>query len=220
MSLRGHSQHRSPLAPTLGQCARFCAGAGWLICSRIGHTTASSEETIRDIKPLHQVDYGTPWFLYGLIAAAAAVVVGMVVFFARRRRRPQPTASADPYAQTLAALDALGPPRADNHADARVYHFRLSDILRAYMEAALAVNATDLTREEIMRRLEHTAPIAQQQQLRAELGAVLATTDAVKFAGATPDVETQTQTWHATRQVVEAIHRAVLQAEQPRGEAQ
>jgi hypothetical protein len=62
----------------------------------------------------------------------------------------------------------------------RRWHFAVSEVVRAYVEARFGLNATDLTTQEILARLDEGVPL--DGRVRSELERFLFDTDRVKFA--------------------------------------
>ena len=60
------------------------------------------------------------------------------------------------------------------------FHFRLSEIFREYLEGRFSFGATDMTTEEILKRLSDFADFDSAQ--KATIGNLLEETDKVKFA--------------------------------------
>ncbi len=118
---------------------------------------ASEVSDIRDIKPLRRVEDDPRWLLWtGLAALAAALLAGAWWWWRRRRPRggDAPEAPAPPpWELALSELDRLRGADISDLRALRRYHFRLSSVVRAYVEGRFGLNATDLTTEEILARL-------------------------------------------------------------------
>ncbi len=101
------------------------------------------------------------------------------------RRHAKPAAPALPAHEiVLAALDRLGATDFTDRAALRRAYFELSEVVRVYVEARFGLNATDLTSEEIVRRMPAIPALgpAAGERLRRFLG----DTDRVKFAAHLP----------------------------------
>jgi len=141
---------------------------------------------IRDIKPVVEVPLGVPWWLVALGVLVALAILAALVVWARRRRRPRaPAAPPEPVdAHALRLLAQAQRELGDDPEEAQRYYFRISEIVRAYVEARFALNATDLTTEEIAGRLAGVAEFPGTE--RPRLLALLTAADTVKFAKREP----------------------------------
>jgi hypothetical protein len=156
---------------------------------------------IRDLKPLRRVRRGPPWLwigagLAGLLLAAAAA------WFWYRRPRPEAPPIA-PHVLAFGELDELR--RATDFDDPRAvrrFHFRISEVVRTYVEGRWGLNATDLTTEEILPELTELADLAAAE--KARLSEFLRATDRVKFAEHQPSPNEIEATWEGALGFVEA----------------
>ena len=165
---------------------------------------------IRDIKPLRRVETGRLWLLW-LGLAAAFLTLAIAAWWWWRRRRgsggdvPE-VARIPPYDLAIRELERLRRTDFSNLRELRRYYFAVSAVVRAYVEGRFGMNATDLTTEEILSRMEPGwsggAPSANQS-VRPSSGArmdlihfdpvqarrlerFLVATDQVKFAAHLP----------------------------------
>ena len=124
---------------------------------------------IRDIKPLRRVETGRLWLLW-LGLAAAVLALAAAAWWWRRRRGsgadPPGMPRIPPYDLAIQELERLRRTDFSNLRELRRYYFAVSAVVRAYVEGRFGMNATDLTTEEILSRLEpdwrDPAPIANQ----------------------------------------------------------
>lgn len=122
-----------------------------------------------------------PWLcvLGGLALVALIAFISIRLWKTRRSRTaPPPT----PYQVATAALQALLAERLPEKGEAKLFHQRLSGILRQYLEERFAVSAPKLTTEEFMALLTQTPALVQEH--RRLLQEFLNACDMVKFAGA------------------------------------
>ena len=146
-----------------------------------------SEATdIRDIKPLRRIDTPASWLLWpGL--ALAAVALGLAVWWWRRRRPDGSAPEAPPvppYDLAIRELERLRRTDFSDLRELRRYYFDVSSVIRAYVEGRFGLNATDLTTEEILGRLDGLVRLESLQARRLER--FLVATDQVKFAARLP----------------------------------
>lgn len=162
-----------------------------------------SGEDIHDLKPLAWIWTGLSWKLVLALLAGLAAVSGVLWLFLRRRKaRPVVIASEPPHVLALAALAALGEVDPADAAAVRKWHFRISEIVRLYVEQRFALNATDLTTEEILALAAAGSYFdgATRQLLRDFLQA----TDIVKFASYRPMANQIQQVQAAARTFVQS----------------
>jgi hypothetical protein len=166
---------------------------------------------IRDLKPLQPPPSHFPWVWIGA-GAAVLLLAGAAVWLLRRRRRAQ-APPVPPHEVAFEALRALKGTDFSDPEAVRRFHFRISEVLRAYVEGRFGLNATDLTTEEILPRLGEVQglPAAEAESLCRFLLA----TDRVKFADHRPTAEEVQQTWERALSFVEATRPR----EEPEGEA-
>lgn len=171
----------------------------------------AAAKDIRDVKPLLPLERPWPWPLIGALAALLALGLGLW-WWRRRRRRPAP--SAPPLPAHEVAFAALARLRQTDWSDAlalRRAYFELSEVLRTYIEARFGLNATDLTTEEILRRL---GGLSELEAAAGEgLRRFLFDTDRVKFAAHSPAAEEIQATYERALSFVETTRpRPALEA--------
>jgi hypothetical protein len=155
---------------------------------------------IRGLKPLRDVRRGLPWLWIALGLTALVLAAAAVWFW---RRRPRPVAPPiPPHVLAFSELDTLRGTDFDDPVAVRRFHFRISEVLRAYVEGRWGLNATDLTTEEILPELSGLADLQASEVHR--LTAFLRATDHVKFAEHQPPTSEIEQTWEAALSFVEA----------------
>jgi hypothetical protein len=166
---------------------------------------------IRDIRGPLSIPFGVvtlvPWL------ALAAFLIALAVWWWRRRSKRGPTPEAapppaprrPPYEIALEALARLEASDLLQRGEVKEYHVRVSEIVRAYVEAFYRVPALEMTTREVLLGLDrvgvHGPPIDH-------LGAFLDRCDLVKFAKLRPSSE-------ATRAML-ALARAFVEETRPR----
>lgn len=135
---------------------------------------------IHDIKPLLDIGSSLAWWKVAAAAAAVAVAV-LVIHWLWRRRKPGHAAEAEallsPDAEAYRLLDQLA---AEERVEMKLFYFRLSAILRRYVERRFAIPAAEMTTEELLpalRRLPLTGDLVQA------LTVFCRESDPIKFAG-------------------------------------
>ena len=155
---------------------------------------------IRGLKPLRDVREGLPWpWIGGGLTALALAVAALWAWY----RRPRPVAPpVPPHVVAFGELDSLRGTDFNDPWAVRRFHFRISEVVRAYVEGRWGLNATDLTTEEILPQLTDLAdlPAAEVDRLTRFLHA----TDRVKFAEHRPPASEVEATWEGALGFVEA----------------
>ncbi len=142
---------------------------------------------IRDIKPITKVDEPLPWTWLAAGGGALLLLTGLSLWWWRRSHRVQPAQPPRPaHEVAFAALNNLRGTDFDDPEAVHRFYFRLSEILRTYVEARFGLNATDLTTEEILAQLQEGQHFLPQADV---LRRFLLATDQVKFADHHPGEE-------------------------------
>jgi len=128
-----------------------------------GDGNAPRMTDIHDIKPILAVGHDWYWlyWILGLLVLLALLVLGWRLW--RRHRRPETVLPAPPVAPDAAAYDALDALAAENGLAPKQFYFRLSAILRCYIEARYEFPAAEMTTEELLPQVAHLpleAPLA------------------------------------------------------------
>ncbi len=149
------------------------------VASRVTEGADGSSLVLRDIKPLPEVPGKFPWLLLLLLLLAALAV--MVVYFLKKKkdaneyvRRPAHEIAYDRLAKLVDT------PLADEKCQ-RDFFFKLSYVLKEYLENRFAINATDKTTEELAAVLYKVTTLDDLHS-RAAIN-MLRAFDRVKYAG-------------------------------------
>jgi hypothetical protein len=146
-----------------------------------------SQEGIRDIKPLEEID--PPWMHYIWMALGALVLCGLLYFFWNkwRARTSKPVDAPKVPALTpeqlaykeLEALRVKGWLQIGRTQD---HFFELSEIFRSYLENRYQFPAREWTTEEISAHFKYFPKLSEN--LKHQARAILTQTDRIKFAKA------------------------------------
>ncbi|MFP4347491.1 MAG: DUF4381 family protein [Thermodesulfobacteriota bacterium] len=140
---------------------------------------------IHGIKPPEPAGFD-PTPLYYAAAGAAVLAVAVFSFLIwkhrRRRLRVSTTPGFSPEETALAALDELVNVE---ETDGKIFYFRLSAVLRRYLEARYRIHAPEMTTEELLSEIKH---LGMDPALRKGLRSLLETADPIKYAGAPASV--------------------------------
>lgn len=148
---------------------------------------------IHDIKPPERPLSELDW-RYAALAGAASVALLVILFWMRRRSKRGKAAAAVPQlSPTQRALTALDELRDVGRFDGRAFYFRLSALLREYLQGRYGIDAPEMTVEELLPRIKD---LDVPKDLQGDLRAFFRAAEPVKFAGATA-VERQMEADHA-----------------------
>jgi hypothetical protein len=122
---------------------------------------------------------------YALYALGILLAVGLVLYlidrFLKRRKKgkTEPGIFIPADVRAVQMLDAL---EKDGTIDEREYYFRLTAIVRGYLDGRFGIDAMEMTTEELLPRINN---LPLEKTLNTQLKELLKTTDPVKFAGVT-----------------------------------
>jgi hypothetical protein len=138
---------------------------------------------IHDIKPVLHI--AGPWIWWAAMVAALVLAAILAWWLYRRRGRvqaPEAHRQPSPQEQACALLEALG----SEAIEGRAYYFRLSTILRRYIEQRFGIPAAEMTLEELLPCIERLPlPVDLARQLEMFCRAA----EPIKFAAAPADPE-------------------------------
>ena len=148
---------------------------------------APAMNDIHDIKPLLEIGDPWPWLLY-LACGVFLLLAGLAWWLWSRRRRPAERADTDrpelaAHEEAFAALDALA---AETGLAHKQFFFRLSGILRRYVERRYCFPAAEMTTEELLPQVDR---LALDHSLASRFKGFCREADPIKFAGAAANPE-------------------------------
>jgi hypothetical protein len=140
---------------------------------------AGAMTDIIDIKPLQEIVFSLPLIRIISLAGILAALVLLLFFLMRRRRKKMQFTKPErlPHEIALSELDALA---AETSITPREFHFRLSAILRGYIERRFTIPALEMTTEEFLPSLEK---LAIDRGMTVEIKSLAGRADPIKFAG-------------------------------------
>lgn len=152
---------------------------------------AEGDTLLRDIKPFEKYPWQPPFWLY-LLLVLLALGLAIYLLTRRKKRKPQaqkaetkiPEKARPPWETALAELDALFAENLLEKGELILYHFRLSLILRAFLEAVHGFPALEMTTRELGSEM-HKLQIPETGEIKRWLSYC----DMVKFAKTIPSVE-------------------------------
>ncbi|RJP36527.1 MAG: hypothetical protein C4547_07195 [Phycisphaerales bacterium] len=148
------------------------------------------------------------WWIAGVVAAALLLAAATVWWLVRRSRRPRPEVVIPPHEWARAELGKLLAAGLIEAGQVQEFYFRLSGIVREYVERRFDLHVPEMTTEEFLE-----AAMAGEilgGDVKAALGRFLEACDMVKFALYSP----------GRNEVDEAVSAAVgfVDRTQPRAE--
>ena len=169
---------------------------------RVLSVLPSDTVDIRDIKPPFSAGKPSLWWLWALLVlAAAGTGVFVLVRWLQRRRAARPAPPPPPpYEEAMEALRVLEMDNLLRQGMVQAYVFRLSEILKRYLERRFSFNAQEFTTEEILAWL-HASTLARPARASAEW--FMRESEPVKFARFLPDDLTLEQMGREVRSFVE-----------------
>jgi hypothetical protein len=146
---------------------------------------ATAMKDIHDIKPALAMGPDLYW-LYWALAALAVLVLAVLAWrlWRRRKRTPAEEAAEPPVPAETEAYGLLDALAAEGELNPKQFYFRLSAILRRYIERRFEVPAAEMTTEELLPTVDRL-PLGPQ--LSQPLKAFCRAADPIKFAGAGAD---------------------------------
>jgi LPXTG-motif cell wall-anchored protein len=136
---------------------------------------------IHDIKPALAIGGSLPHWLWVALGLAVLLALGFYLWWRRRKRsvaEQTPVPAVAPEVRAYQELEALA---AESSLEGKVFYFRLSAILRAYLEGRYAIPAAEMTSEELLPAVN---PLGWPADLNQDLRIFCRDSDPVKFADA------------------------------------
>ncbi|MEE2959324.1 MAG: hypothetical protein VYA34_01165 [Myxococcota bacterium] len=144
-----------------------------------------SAKDIRGLKPIRKVS-ATPSWALPIIVLGCFTLLGFVIYWTRYKKRAiTATPPLPPHEIAFRALNSLRATDFDHPSAVKDYFFSLSEILRGFVEARFSINATDLTTEELLPKLQHLS-IVEPQNIEL-LSRFAQESDGFKYADRIPD---------------------------------
>lgn len=175
-------------------------------------------QTIKDIKPPLEEPFtwreAIPYMVGGLLLVA--ILAAVYYYFIKNRKKAVAVVPVEPerppHENALEALKRLEAEKLWQQGQLKLYHSKLSDTVRIYIEKRFGVRAPELTTDETLQQLRTVEP---RYELREELRQILQLSDLVKFAKATP---LDTENEKSLRNAFDFVEQTKLQEEIARKE--
>ncbi len=178
------------------------------------HAAPLSEEELRHITRLDPVELPAVWSRWWWIAPPVAIVLAVIgVLLLRRARRRKgeyvEVEPADVWARRHLAILIADDLIAQRKVQA--YYYRISDIVRGYIERRFAVSAPEMTTEEFLEAAGRDHRFASG--VADELDGFLTACDMVKYARHEPGQDEANQMLKATQHFIEKTRQRFVASE-------
>lgn len=168
----------------------------------------TAQKTIYDIKqpmktPLVVEEFGGYTALGVLIVAALASAIYLIISRSHKAKgveKGEDLPQEAPHIVAIRHLEMLSNQKLWQNGKYKAYWSRLTEILRAYLDARYGVGAMEMTTDEIVAAL---ATLNIEPKQLADMKNLLAESDLVKFAKHTPEAETNEEAYYKTYYFVE-----------------
>lgn len=164
---------------------------------QILETRALQDTTLVDIAPTRKLKGELPYYAYYVIAALAvlAALILLILLIRKLRKKKETARLEEPARQELRpnwqkALDALDQLKAEKlpeRGEFIEYHFRLSEIMKLFLEAEYKFSANEMTTREIRQHFNQYKVVSPDAQ--KEIVQWLESCDRIKFAKHVPTLE-------------------------------
>jgi hypothetical protein len=150
----------------------------------LGDANASRLTDIHDIKPAMAPGPDLRWLYWALAIAAVLVLAAFAWRLWRKRKIPDVAQMAAPIPAETEAYRMLDTLAADGSLNPKQFYFRLSAILRRYIERRYEFPAAEMTTEELLPKVDR---LPLSSELIQPLRTFCRETDPIKFAGVGAD---------------------------------
>lgn len=161
--------------------AAWAADAGHGAPTAVPPPNSPPMNDIHDIKPLMDMGMDWQWLIWALAGLLAVAVLLLAWRWWRRRRagtaEPAVAAAPLPEAEANALLDELA---ADMAISDKLFYFRLSAVLRRYVERRYGFPAAEMTVEELLPRVKR---LSLPRELAESFDDLCRRSEPIKFAG-------------------------------------
>ncbi len=160
---------------------------------------------ILDIKPIIQVSL--LWFWILLLLVLIALGLGIYFYFKNRlkpREKPKPQPLLSPREVALRDLEELDHSGILERGQYRKYYFRLSEIVRVFLQDEIRLPAVDATTEEIRPYLSQSFFLSSEEI--NGMTQILVDMDLVKFARFVPSAQQVREIREKIRHFIQTAH--------------
>lgn len=168
-------------------------------------------EDIRDIKGPLNLPWEPGWLLWALLFVVIAAGAALLIYFLLRRRQKQIVPEGKPLLpneEALLELDRLRDEHLPEAGKIKEYFFRLSAIVRWYLERRFGVPASEQTTEEFLSNMYQKDFLSENQ--KKTMKAFMEQSDLVKYAKYQASLAECRKGDEVARQLVEETRETVI----------
>lgn len=176
----------------------------------VGYAKADSTDKLRDIKPVMDVFYFDPFWIYVSIGAVILLILLFLLYrYIRRRPKKQAplfNAALSPFDEAMQELKKLAGHTSLSSADAKVFYTMIGEIFKRYYSRKKQQDLLNKTTGEVLLSLRQTNLDAASLSGLAE---ALRRSDAVKFAKYVPAEDENRQSLSQVGNTIEQIEKSI-----------
>ncbi len=162
-------------------------------------TDDKDQGDIKDIKDIYKTPFNYFWL--ALLVIILILSLGGFYYYKFYFRKNKISIPIPPHESALSELLKIKDIQFDSKEKAKLFSFKLSEIIRIYIEALILINVTDKTTVEIKKSLHSITSITDQH--KKNLMKILEDSDLIKFADILPDNNHKNELFHLASTLIE-----------------
>ncbi len=169
---------------------------------------ADSTTALKDIKAIRELKDEKPlWYWFAIAGGILLLVcIGIWLYnYHKKRIMIKPLElSISPYQRAMQQMDKLKQLNLSEAAAMKLYHSRLSEIIKEYLSAVQSSHFASSTTGEVLILLNQKGI---DKTSMSNIAGVLRRSDAAKFAKYIPSIEESEQSWQIIKQAIDFIEQ-------------
>ena len=170
----------------------------------------SAQSDIRDIKNIYLTP--TSYFWPILIALLLSFILGSFYYYKYHFKKRSTSITIPAHETAFNELIKIKKIEFNTREEAKLFSFKISEIIRIYFEALLNINVTDKTTGEIKRTLP-THPNINDQHQKCFIK-LLEDTDLIKFTDILPDNSQKSELYNLAYTLIEETKPKVIESQE------
>jgi len=170
----------------------------------------ASQSDIRDIKNIYLSP--TSYFWLVLIILLIALILGSLYYYKFHYKKNSVSIALPAHETAFSELKKINKIEFNTREEAKLFSFKLSEIIRIYFEDMLNVNVTDKTTGEIKKTLYTSTNINDQHQ--KNFIKLLEDTDLIKFTDILPDNSQKSELYNLAYTLIEETKPKVIETQE------